>query len=191
MDFSQPFGGLMPGPRGAVLTALLRTGTPLGGRQLHRLIADRVSLTSVQTQLRELTALGIVVSDRIGASGVHRINESHALVAPLRAMADPFALLRHVVGQAVAGAQCVLVFGSVARGEATATSDIDLAAVAPVDWAGRYDLQERVTLAFGNACDVLVLTEDDYFSDTEPVAAEIRRDGITLYGERPLRKGEP
>jgi predicted nucleotidyltransferase len=187
MDFSQTFGGIITGPRGAVLSALLGTGAPLSGRQLHRLVADRASLTSVQKELRELTALGIVESDTIGASGVHTINEGHALVGPLREMADPFATLRRVVAESASGAQAVLLFGSVARGEATARSDIDLAVIAPDDWDGRHTLQEAVERAFGNPCDVLVLDEDRYFSHAEPVAAEIRADGIVLHGEKPLR----
>ncbi len=39
MLFSEPFGGVIPGARGAVLAALLRTDTPLTGRQVHALAA--------------------------------------------------------------------------------------------------------------------------------------------------------
>lgn len=37
MDFGEPFGGLIPGARGAALAALLRTGAPLTGRRVHAL----------------------------------------------------------------------------------------------------------------------------------------------------------
>ncbi|MDR1187612.1 MAG: nucleotidyltransferase domain-containing protein [Bifidobacteriaceae bacterium] len=189
MDFVRGFGGVITGPRGAVLSALLGTGTPLSGRQIHRLISHKASLTSVQKELRELTALGLVKSDKIGASGIHTINEEHALVPPLREMADPFAMLRRIVAESAGDAQAVLLFGSLAKGEATRDSDIDLAVIGPDDWGGSHHLQESVERSFGNPCDVLVLTEAQYFSQTEPVAAEIRNDGITLYGEKPLKQG--
>ena len=48
MLFGEPFGGLIPGARGAVLGVLLRTGTPLTGRQLRGLIRDENSLWTVQ-----------------------------------------------------------------------------------------------------------------------------------------------
>jgi predicted nucleotidyltransferase len=123
----------------------------------------------------------------IGASGVHTISEENALVGPLRAMVDPFAILRRVVAKSAAGAKAVLLFGSVARGEATRNSDIDLAVVAPDTWDGRYALEEAVEHQLGNHCDVLVLSEDRYYSETEPVAAAIRADGIVIFGEKPLR----
>ncbi|MDR1118805.1 MAG: nucleotidyl transferase AbiEii/AbiGii toxin family protein, partial [Bifidobacteriaceae bacterium] len=56
----------------------------------------------------------------------------------------------------------------VARGESTAESDIDLAAVAPAAWEGRHALRDAVKRGFGNACDVLVLDEDRCFSESEP-----------------------
>jgi hypothetical protein len=35
MFFGEPFGGVIPGARGAVLAVLLRTGEPMTGRQMH------------------------------------------------------------------------------------------------------------------------------------------------------------
>lgn len=44
MLFHEPFGGLLPGARGAVLSVLLRTGTPLTGREIQGMVSDRYSL---------------------------------------------------------------------------------------------------------------------------------------------------
>jgi Fe2+ or Zn2+ uptake regulation protein len=60
MLFSGPFGGVIPGARGAVLAALLRTDTPLTGRQVHALVSDDYSLWTVQEALKALTQLGLV-----------------------------------------------------------------------------------------------------------------------------------
>ncbi len=61
-------------------------------------------------------------------------------MAPLRSLLDPIAALTRTAAQ-IAGedAEAVIVFGSVARGEAKEESDIDLAVIAPSGWDGRVD----------------------------------------------------
>lgn len=190
MDFGEPFGGLMPGARGAALAVLLRTGAPLTGRRVHALVADRHSLGAVQQALRDLDALGLTSTETIGRAGVHHINGNHAAIAHLRALASPIDVLSNVVNEVVRGVDAVIVFGSIARGEAHADSDVDLAVVAPAAWEGRADLQEHVQERLGNDCDVLHLTRDHFGltpEDREPVVAEILRDGIALVGTVPRR----
>lgn len=188
MDFGQPFGGLMPGARGAALAALLRTGTPLTGRRVHALVADRHSLGAVQQALRDLERLGLITTESVGRAGVHRINEGHAAIAPLRALASPIEMLTRVVEETVRGVDAVIVFGSVARGDARANSDVDLVVIAAAAWDGRAELQQQVHERLGNDCDVLHLTGDQFKvapEDREPVVSEILRDGITLVGAMP------
>lgn len=74
---------------------------------------------------------------RPGTLGVlqHRrgapINEGHAAVGRLRALADPISMLRTVITDAVNSEVApVIIFGSIARGQATPDSDIDLAVIA-------------------------------------------------------------
>lgn len=188
MDFGEPFGGLLPGPRGAVLAALLRTGTPLTGRRVHALVSDRHSLGAVQQALRDLNRLGLITTETIGRAGVHRINESHVSIGPLRELVSPIDMLTRVVSESVRDVEAVLLFGSVARGEAQAGSDIDLVVVAPAGWEGRADLQQQVQERLGNDCDVLHLTRDHFDRaprDREPVVADILRDGVALVGTMP------
>jgi predicted nucleotidyltransferase len=190
MDFSEPFGGLMPGARGAALAVLLRTGAPLTGRRVHALIADRHSLGAVQQALRDLDRLGLITTEVIGRAGVHRINEDHAAIASLRALASPIEMLTRVVEETVRGVEAVIVFGSVARGDAHADSDVDLVVIAPEAWDGRAKLQEQVHERLGNDCDVLHLTGDHFKvapEEREPVVSEILRDGIALVGTMPRR----
>ena len=187
MNFSEPFGGLMPGARGTVLAVLLRTGTPLTGRRIHSLV-DGHSLGAVQQALRDLERIGVITTETIGRAGVHRVNESHEAIAPLRALASPIEMLTLVVREAAPGVETVLVFGSVARGEAHADSDIDLVVIAPDSWDGRADLQQQVHERLGNDCDVLHLTREDFArapEDREPLVAEILRDGLALVGTMP------
>ncbi|MGA4670915.1 nucleotidyltransferase family protein [Propionibacteriaceae bacterium Y1923] len=188
MDFGEPFGGLMPGARGAVLAVLLRTGAPLTGRRVHAMVADRHSLGSVQQALRDLERLGLITTETVGRAGVHRVSEAHVAIGPLRDLVSPIEMLTRVVREAVQGVESVIVFGSVARGDARAESDIDLAVIASAEWEGRADLQQQVHERLGNDCDVLHLTPDQFELDPgerEPVAAEILRDGIALVGRMP------
>ncbi len=193
MLFGEPFGGLIPGARGAVLSALLRTGAPMTGRQLHGVVGGGHSLWSVQEALKALTRLGIVETQTIGRAGVHTINEGHAAVAHLRALADPLAMLRAVVAASVGpGVESVVLFGSIARGEAGEGSDIDLAVIAAPGWDGSTDLQDAVSTGLGNGCDVLVFTPDRFQQAArsgEPVVSDILRHGLALIGSMPRTAG--
>jgi predicted nucleotidyltransferase len=187
--FGEPFGGVIPGVRGAVLGALLRTDTPLTGRQVHALVSDDYSLWTVQGVLKTLTQLGLVNTQTIGRAGVHTVNEDHVSVGSLRALLDPIAMLtdtvRDVVGDEV---QTVILFGSIARGEARINSDVDLVVLAPSEWDGRTDLEDAVRRRLGNDCDVLVFTLEDFThlqGTGEPVAREILTDGVALLGSIP------
>lgn len=180
----------MPGARGAALAVLLRTGVPLTGRRVHTLIADRHSLGAVQQALRDLDRLGLITTETVGRAGVHRINADHAAIAPLRSLASPMEMLSRVVEETVRDVEAVIVFGSVARGDARRDSDIDLVVIAPAAWDGTVELQQQVHERLGNQCDVLHLTGDHFKlapEDREPVASEILRDGIALVGTMPRR----
>jgi predicted nucleotidyltransferase len=189
MLFSEPFGGVIPGARGAVLAALLRTDAPMTGRQIHALVSDDYSLWTVQEALKALTQLGLVNTQTIGRSGVHTINENHVSVAPLRSLLDPITALTDTVREAVGeDVKTVILFGSIARGEAKLHSDVDLAVIAPAGWEGRTDLEDAVRIRLGNNCDVLVFTSEDLArlsSTGEPVVREILTTGIALIGSIP------
>lgn len=191
VNIGEPFGGLLPGARGAVLAILLRTGAPLTGRRIHVLLADRHSLGSVQRALRDLDRLGVITTETVGRAGVHRVNDRHAVIAPLRAIANPIDMLTDVVKHVAGGVDAVLLFGSSARGDTHADSDIDLAVIANGDWDGRTELQQEVQDRIGNQCDVLHLTQDQFHlpdGDREPVVDDIMRDGIALIGSLPRQR---
>lgn len=189
---NEPFGGVIPGARGAVLSALLRTDARLTGRQVHALVSDRHSLWSVQEALKAWVQLGVVHTEIIGRAVVHAINEDHYAVPPLRSLLDPMAALTKAAVQIVGeDVEAVIVFGSVARGEAREGSDIDLAVIAQSDWTGRVDLEDAVCKRLGNDCDVLVFTVRDFMrlaAAHEPVVDEILADGIPLIGTMPRVK---
>lgn len=192
MNFGEPFGGIISGARGAVLAVLLRTGTPLTGRQIHGLISDAHGLSSTQVALKSLTQMGLVDSQTIGRAGVHLINEQHSSIAPLRALVDPIAALESAVHEVIdSSVKAVILFGSIARAEATSTSDIDLAIIASSTWDDRVKLQDTIKQRLGNNCDILVFTEAEFThlsAKGEPVVADIIRDGVALIGSLPGSK---
>ena len=189
MFFGEPFGGVIPGARGAVLAVLLRTDAPLTGRQIHAVLRDQHSLWSVQETLKALAQLGLIHSGTVGRAGVHTINQDHAAISPLRALLDPIAALKEVIEQTVdPGVQAVLLFGSIARGLATADSDIDLAVIADGDWPGQVTLEDTIRTRLGNNCDVLAFTSAEFSQlarNGEPVVSDILRHGIALLGDKP------
>ncbi|WP_290512829.1 nucleotidyltransferase domain-containing protein [Aeromicrobium sp.] len=171
-----------------MLAVLLRTGEPLTGRQIHGMVSDKHSLWSVQDALKALTGLGLITNRTVGRAGIHEVNEAHASIAPLRALLDPMAVLRAAVSE-VSGSDvdAVLLLGSIARGEATEASDVDLAVIAAPDWSGRIDLEDTVRARLGNDCDVLVFTPAEFAERAlagEPVVADIVRDGVALVGRK-------
>lgn len=194
MFFGEPFGGVIPGARGAVLAVLLRTGEPLTGRQVHGLLSDEHSLWSVQEALRAWVQLGIVQARSAGRASLHTVNEAHVAVAALRGLVDPVALLTTVVGEELDGSVlAVVLYGSIARGEARPDSDVDLAVIAGSAWDRRVQLQESVRARLGNDCDVLAFTPARFrrlAASGEPVVTDILRDGIPLFGTMPrVRRG--
>lgn len=80
------------------------------------------------------------------------------------------------------------MFGSIARGEPTADSDIDLAVIAVPGWYERVAIEDTIRTRLGNSCDVLLFTREEFEKsarDGEPVVSEILRNGAALVGDKP------
>ena len=114
-----------------------------------------------------------------------RWRHCESLLDPITALTDT---VREAVGNDV---KTVILFGSIARGEANIHSDVDLAVMAPAGWDGRTDLEDAVRIRLGNNCDVLVFTPEDFthLADIgEPVVREILTGGVALIGSIPRMK---
>lgn len=144
--------------------------------------------------MRALDQLGLVKSQTVGRAGVHTINDDHVATAALRALVGPIAALTTVVKRtATDDVQTVLLFGSIARGEAAPDSDVDLAVIAAPEWQGQIQLEDAIRRQLGNTCDVLAFTAAEFTRlarDGEPVVRDILRYGVPLVGRKPhLRRG--
>ncbi len=159
---------------------------------MHRLVSGRASQQTVQRALHVLVQLGIVTSTKAGSAYLYVLNEDHIAVEPLRQLASPLELLRRFIADTLDSRDAVtavVVFGSVARGDSTHTSDVDLLVLADSSWDRRADVKNAVETRFGSTCDVLQYTPEEYLqwaeSGDEPVLRTIAREGIALWGNVP------
>jgi predicted nucleotidyltransferase len=103
-----------------------------------RQIARRIetSVGSVQRELALLTGSGLIDRSVLGAQVFYRANREHPAFAELRALlaktTGVFQLLKTALAPLSARIDFAFVYGSVARGEDKAESDIDLMVVGAV-----------------------------------------------------------
>ena len=107
-------------------------------RQLTGLLGE--DSTNISRELARLEKLGILVSTREGRQKYYQANRECAVFSELRGLAVKTAGLADVLREALAPldeqAAFAFVYGSMASGEATAASDIDLLIVGDLDELG-------------------------------------------------------
>jgi DNA-binding transcriptional ArsR family regulator len=195
MDVSHPFTALMPGLDSAVLSVLARTTRAQTGREVA-LAAGR-SPSGVRSVLDRLAEQGFVDSERAGRAYVYTLNREHlaapaveALAGLRPALADR--LRREIAGWRIAPSHASL-FGSAARGDGDAASDVDLFIVRPggieaedATWRDQLDgLAEGVRRWTGNHAGIAELSTDQLATLKKrrpPVLKDLDADAITLFG---------
>ncbi|HET6232447.1 MAG TPA: nucleotidyltransferase domain-containing protein [Longimicrobiaceae bacterium] len=199
-SFRYPLSALL-GNQGAVRVAreLFRHGGPLSGPE----IGARAGMTrsGVYMGLAPLTAAGLV--RRIGGqrSGLFHVVTDHPLAVPLAALFDAEHGRVQQAYDAIRGAasgtsprpDAVWLFGSVARGDDHAASDLDIAVVAANDRVEEtVDAVREAVQAVGERLflriSVIGVSPDDLdrmASAAEPFWTAVRRDAKTLAGPEP------
>jgi predicted nucleotidyltransferase len=168
MNVARPHVAVSPGVEGEALVVLARTTAPLTGRQIARL-ARRGTSASVSAALDRLVAQGLVQRQHAG----RRLRDTLERWQPSPLHAS--------------------MFGSAARGDGDAGSDIDLLIIRPgaVDeedaaWRQQVDQLSQAVLSWtGNHAGILELAERDFdsSSDTAPsIVTDLEADGIDLAG---------
>ena len=145
--------------------------------------------------LADLTKIGLVHARDVGRARVYRLNRDHVLWNPLDSMVKaPATIEQHIgeiAGESAAGGATVAVFGSFARGEAGAESDIDIVIVSRNDahedrrFAFVDELHERVQLLTGNSLDVIDILDEDLarlVQAGDPLVESWLRDARTVSG---------
>jgi hypothetical protein len=195
VDFVHPVKAVIPGAQGRVLAVLAETTAPLNLSTLARLAG--VSVAQASRVMPGLVELGLVERREIPPSSQFRmIRENVAAQAIIKLSRSRDAALSQI-GSAAARVSVppvsVIVFGSIARGDADRQSDLDVIVVRPDDvdddddvWATAIERWRREAQAItGNAIEVLEVTQDEArtkLSGSAQLWRDVARDGIVVHG---------
>ena len=193
MDLSRPASGLLGESTERVLRRLSLVDASLTGRRLAAL-AD-VPPSTAQRVLNELVHIGLVLSADVGKAKTYRLNRAHVLWPPIEQLfAAPLQVervAREVAEKHVGDRGSVALYGSVARGDATAASDIDILIVwgdslSDSDRENAYaEIAQVIGDATGNRVEIVDLTErelGDLVRSRDPLIDSLRRDAKTVAG---------
>lgn len=170
------------------------------GQLTVREIARRINLTvpNVSRALKELEIEGIVISQQTGKSTPYSLNKKHYLannvILPMfkKEMNSKKELVKFLKRKLSQPIESFILFGSLARKQEEAISDIDMLFVI----ADKFDkkLIEKEILAqnadiiycFGNSISPIVMTISEFLSKTkkkDPLLSEILKEGEVLDGK--------
>lgn len=193
MDLSHPLADLLGENMARIIRRLGMVHTGLSGRRTADLA--EVPVASASRALAKLEAIGLVHSEDVGPSRVYRLNRQHVLWNPLDIMVTTPAIIKQeitkIAARPEAAGTTVAIFGSFARGEASAGSDIDVVMVNGADDSeqSRFDvidsLRERIREMTGNDVDILEIDDDQLArmaASHDPLLDSWITDGQTLAG---------
>lgn len=193
MDFTRPFNALVPATDTKVLSVLARADVSLTGRGISR--AADLSLRAAQLALGRLVRQGVIVHETAGNAHLYRLNREHLAAPWIDAMVSLrlqlIERLRESIGEWKIRPAAAALFGSIARGEGTAESDLDIlivraSSVAADDnrWSEQLlELERAATSWTGNDTRVVEYAEQELSGSTrDPILHEAAFEGIELGG---------
>jgi predicted nucleotidyltransferase len=196
MDLRRPLRTVTPTLDGDVLTVLARADEGFSGRQLHRLIGHG-SEQGVRKAAERLAGQGIVIKSQVGRANIYRLNREHLAAPHIEGLAsirtELLERLRASVEQWQMPPRLALLFGSAARGEAGASSDLDLFLVRRADvdgdsevWTEQLARLERAATEWtGNDARIVEFSERELVAGRlDGVVEDAMLGGIDLYGSR-------
>jgi len=136
-------------------------------RSLHLREIERLSGLSTGTlrqELNRLKEIGLVVAEKDGNRKCYQSNRSHALYPDVHRLVLKTVGLADVLRDALddPAVKCALVFGSVAKGEETADSDVDVLIIGEVGLRKAAGLLSGVGNTVGREINPLVMTADEF-----------------------------
>jgi predicted nucleotidyltransferase len=198
MDLSNPLAVVTPTLDAAVLQALAATTGWATGAHVHRL-AGTGSDDGVRRVLARLADQGIVLADQHSHATLYLLNRDHVAADAIVSLTR----LRAVIIDRIKGALeswspvpvHASLFGSFARGEATADSDIDLLVITDpkVNPDKTTEAVDRLAADIGkwtgNSVQIIDRNQDELaamIATADPLVASWRADHIDLMGARLL-----
>jgi predicted nucleotidyltransferase len=193
VDFKRPVQAVVPGSQGRILAVLAETTGELSLRTIARLAG--VSPAQASRILPQLVQLGMVERREAPPTALfHFVHENIAslFVLGLSRSRD------YVLGELGRRAETlrvrplsVVVFGSLARGEAEESSDVDVLIVRPEGldddgWSASVEEWRRsARLLTGNQVEVLEAEASEVgrlLRSHKPLWKDIARDGVVVFG---------
>jgi predicted nucleotidyltransferase len=195
MDFRRPLQAVTPTLDGDVLAVLARAEAEFTGRQVHGLV-QHGSERGVRNALDRLARQGVVSARGAGRANLYSLNSEHLAAPWIRGLAGMRSQLLERLHEAVEGwtikPVVAVLFGSVARGEATESSDLDLLVVRPANCSPDFPawqeqlavLEESATRWTGNDTRILEFGTHELASRsrTEAVLREAASEGVPFFG---------
>jgi DNA-binding transcriptional ArsR family regulator len=200
MDLVEPVQAIIPGVQGRILAVLAETSAELSLRTIARLAG--VSIAQASRVMPKLVELGMVARREVPPSALFRLVEDHVASRAVLALAGARRTVLEELGQAAGtlapAPLSVIVFGSFARGEARADSDIDVVVVRPAEVAeedqawgsGLEGWRRHARRITGNRAEIVEVDEREVarlLASRKPLWANVVRDGLVIFG-RPLRE---
>jgi predicted nucleotidyltransferase len=191
---------VVPGLHGRVLGVLARAGQPLTGRGVAGLLTSPASPSGVHKVLEDLVRNGVVTATPAGRARLYALNTEHVAYQAIEHLGRLRELLIERIRTEAESweipAEAVWLFGSTARGQGDADSDLDLLVVRPDDvdesdarWLDQLDtLSEHASVWSGNACEVVEYSAAeirDLVKHGERLVTELRQDAVSIAGSTP------
>lgn len=200
MNVATPYRAVLPTVEGDILFQLARTTKPRTGRELARLSSR--SEAGVRRRLERLVEQGLVTVEATPAGRLYTLNREH-LAAPIVEQIAGLRLalferLRERISSWRIPAVHASVFGSAARGEGDARSDIDIFVVRPrgvdpEEEAWRQQLDDLADCTYrwtGNHAGLSEVGEEDLprlRRERPPVVEDLLAGAIHLAGDEAHR----
>ena len=195
MNLSSPLSSLIPSLDAVALELLAGTESALGASRIHQL-SRRGSRQGITNALDRLVVHGLVTAEPTNHGAMYRLNREHLLTPSVILAADArrelFRRLAAACGSLSPAPLSVSLFGSVARGDSTPDSDIDLLIVVDDDpseidsWIdGLHDLTLQVDAWTGNHLAAITHSTShltDLVRAGEPIVDSWTEDAVTIFG---------
>jgi|SRR5918996_640547 predicted nucleotidyltransferase len=195
MDFTEPLQALIPGATGRVLAVLTHTSVPLSGRAIAELAG--VSPAQAARVLPRLAELGVAEQRQSPPAVLYALVREHVAAEPLMALSELDDALMRRLGERISQLEhppvAVAVYGSFARRQARADSDIDVLVVRPMG-TDEEDERWRSTVGqvhatarrlSGNRVEVMEVAQEgvrDLVQSDRPVWQSIAREARLIHG---------